>query len=277
MKGAKAAFSSPCCSFWPYKFVSQVLARLIERKVVNLQTTTAVLKVSTQDDISILHTSRGELRARKVVFATNGYTAGICFAFKDIIMPIKGTASHLVPSKPVSPHLSHTYNISYERPAASAASRVDYMNPRPDGGIVVGGAKWTFDSNTATYYNNFDDSTIMPEAKPHFDTLMQRHFLGWEDSGSCLESIWTGIMGYTPDGLPHVGSVPGQEGRQWILAGFNGGGNALIWLIAKGVADMLVKDGSFVETGLPAAFKTSKERLERTFGQHEAAKKAANT
>ncbi|KAL1651937.1 hypothetical protein SLS58_000060 [Diplodia intermedia] len=96
----------------------------------------------------------------------------------------------------------------------------------------------------------------------YFDGYMQRNFNGWDDSGSEVERVWTGIMGSTPDGFPHVGKVPGEQ-NQWILAGFNGGGNALVFLCAKAVAKMVLEGVPFEETGVdvPAMFKTTEERL----------------
>lgn len=258
MKGAKGAFSSPACSLWPYKFVSQLLAKLIGKGVINLQTNTPVSSISsTVDGANQIYTSRGTVRAKKLIFATNGYTAGLCPDYLEKIIPVRGTCTHLVPSNPVAPHLSHTYNITYE------PTHVDYLNPRPDGGIVVGGGKWTYSQDRSKYYNTWDDSVVMPEAKAHFKELMQRHFHGWEGSGTELENMWTGIMGYTCDEWPHVGEVPARESeaRQWIMAGFNGGGMAMIFLTAEGVARMVRDEVRFEETGLPRVFKTTEERL----------------
>ena len=256
MHNVKAAFSVPACSLWPYKFVSQLLARLIERQAVNLQIETTVQSVSTDTEgWNILQTSRGTLRAKKLVFATNGYTSGILPEYEGIIVPYRGTASHIAPKSPISPHLSHTYNIRYR------ADRVDYLNPRPDGGIVVGGAKWTFADDRKKWYNNWDDSTLLPEARPHFESLMQTHFKGWEGSGAHVDYLWTGIMGLTPDGLPHIGRVPGSKNR-YIMAGFNGGGMSLIFLSAKGLATMIREDESYEQSGLPKLFESTKARLE---------------
>ena len=69
-------------------------------------------------------------------------------------------------------------------------------------------------------------------------------------------------MAATPDELPHVGEVLGQEGSQYILAGFNGGGNDKIFLCARGIAKMIAKGLSYEETGLPRLFKTTKRRLQ---------------
>lgn len=257
MKGAKGAISVPACSLWPYKFVTQLLAPLVERKLVNLQTRTPVTNILEVDTYSIVETPRGPLKARKIVFATNAYTAGLCDTYLSKIIPYKGTAVHISPKTPISPHLSNTYNISY----APKGLGIDYLNPRPSGGIVVGGGKWTFDADRASWYNVWDDSTIMPSVKPHFATLMQRHFRGWEDSGAETSHMWTGIQGFTADSQPHVDAVPGKHYHQYVLAGFNGGGMALIPLCAEGIAKMIAEGVSYEETGLPAAMKSTTVRL----------------
>ena len=267
MKGAKAAFSAPTCSLWPYKFVSQLLARLVGKALVNVQTNTPVTKI-TRDEagLNVIHTSRGILNARKVVFATNGYTAGLCQQYTGTIVPVKGTASHISPTHgTISPHLSNTYNISYPL----GPGHEDYLNPRPDGGIVVGGGNWTYAQNRSQWYGNCDDSTLIPGTQHYFDGLMQRHFNGWDDSGAKVDSIWTGIMGYTADKNPHVGEVPGSEGRQYVIAGFNGGGMAQIFLCAKGLAKMVGGGVPFAQTGIPRSFKTTSERLEKQSGAPE--------
>lgn len=69
-------------------------------------------------------------------------------------------------------------------------------------------------------------------------------------------------MGLTPDGLPHVGKVPRKQ-NQWILAGFNGGGNALAFVSAQGVAKMVLEDVALGDTGveIPELFDTTEQRL----------------
>lgn len=259
IKGAKAAISGAACSLWPYKFVTQLLERIVDR--VNLQTNTKVTNISHDRDskYQTLTTSRGELKAKKIVFATNAYTGGISPTYKNKIVPYRGTASHLQPKTPISPHLSHTYNLAF-------GTHVDYLNPRPDGGIVVGGAKVRLSEDRSLWYNNWDDSKLIPNVDDYFDDLMQRNFKGWENSQARMDHLWTGIMGLTAEGMPHIGEVPGMEGKQYIMAGFNGGGMPIIFSAALGLAKM-VKDGlSFEDTGLPKVFKTSRQRLEEPLG-----------
>jgi glycine/D-amino acid oxidase-like deaminating enzyme len=269
VKGATSAVSVPCCSFWPYKFVTQLAARLLERHAgFNIQTNTPVIAVTEKDEVNTIRTARGDMKADTVIFATNAYTSGLLPSFKDVIVPVRGMATHLVPAKPIHPHLTNTYNLDF-----GPGKGVDYLNPRPDGGIVVGGAKWTFDSDRDSWFNNYDDSVPFPqEAEAYWEGYMQRTFHGWEDSQSKVDKTWVGIMGSTPDGWPHVGRVLGAE-NQWVLAGFNGGGMALIPTASEAVARAVVENVVFEDVcenmGVPAWFRTGvgtgNERMRERF------------
>jgi hypothetical protein len=80
-------------------------------------------------------------------------------------------------------------------------------------------------------------------------------------------------MGYTPDSLPHIGAIPGRP-DQFIMAGFNGAGMLHIFLSGKGIAQMLLNNIQFEETGIPSIFKTTQTRLsnkEKVKGYFDAA------
>jgi glycine/D-amino acid oxidase-like deaminating enzyme len=68
-------------------------------------------------------------------------------------------------------------------------------------------------------------------------------------------------MGYSYDSLSHVGHVPDRPG-QLIMAGFNGHGMPVIWLAAKGIAEMIKTRQSFEDVGLPRLIKTTSARIE---------------
>jgi glycine/D-amino acid oxidase-like deaminating enzyme len=272
IRGSLGAFSSPAVSLWPYKFVTGLLGRLVERypERLNVQMNTAVTGVESVGNV--LSTSRGEVKAGKVVFATNGWTAGLLQEFKDTITPIKGMASHHKPERAIHPYLGSTYNIHFAPTATGQSTGVDYLNPRPDGGIVVGGGGWLYKEKKECWWGEFDDSVHFPEAvEAHWTKYMQDTFLGWENSKAVADMVWTGIMGYTGDGQPHIGRVPSAKGEklksQWMLAGFNGGGMAIIGTAAKAVAKMIIDDLEFEdvkeEFGLLDGFGTCLDRLKK--------------
>lgn len=197
IKDAKGAFSVPACSLWPYKFVTGLLERAMGKNPrLNLQTETPVLSMETNEDGSTtIQTARGSVKAEKLIFATNAYSAALLPEYRGIITPYKGTATHLAAEdgwEPVFPHLSNTYNIDFG--LVPGSETVDYLNPRPDGGIVLGGGNWIFREQRELWYDTVDDSTLIePIVKSnYFGGYMQRNFMGWKDSGTGVESIWTG-------------------------------------------------------------------------------------
>ncbi|OJD35972.1 fad dependent oxidoreductase superfamily protein [Diplodia corticola] len=257
VKGAKCAFTFTAGHVWPYKLVMHLLGLAVGRGA-NLQTHTPVTSVAeARDDEGwwSVDTPRGRLRARQVVFCTNAYTAGVAPQYRDKIIPVKGICSRLsVPPGAAVPHLPNTYSLRY------APGIYDYQITRPDGSIVIGGAKQWFWHDRSHWYGVTDDASLIAPAEHHFPGFMQRNYRGWEHSHAELDMLWTGIMGYTADMMPHIGEVPSKPG-QFVMAGFNGHGMPLIFLSSKGLASMILHAVPFEQTGIPRLFKTTAERL----------------
>lgn len=149
--------------------------------------------------------------------------------------------------------MTNSYSVRFN------AWEYDYLIPRTDGSIIVGGARRDYYHQLDSWFDVDDDSQLMESAKNYFDGYMQRHFHGWEDSGAVTESVWTGIMGYTYDGFPFVGEVPGKDG-QFMCAGFNGHGMPQVFLSAKAVAEMVVEGKSAESVDLPLVYRSTRER-----------------
>jgi glycine/D-amino acid oxidase-like deaminating enzyme len=264
---AKAATSCPVVSFWPYKFVIGLLGKCLNMGA-NLQTHTYVTKLSrpSENEPTILETSRGTIKANKVVFATNAYISALLPEYGNVIVPVRGEACHIKGKTPVDmPHLNYTYNIHH------SPTSTEYMIPRPDGAVVLGGGQILYRDDRELWFDTVDDGTLITLrdgsdlGKRYFKGYMGRYFgVAAEE----LDFLWTGIQGYTPDGLPHIGAVPGKNGW-FLLAGFNGGGMASIFEAARGIAQM-VKDGRSAEAaGIPTLFIANEQRLRRGFGLEE--------
>ncbi|KAH7118351.1 FAD dependent oxidoreductase [Dactylonectria macrodidyma] len=257
VKGAKGCLSYTAGHMFPYKLILHLLSKAIEAGV-NLQThtpVTAVTKTPDGEGYLTLTTPRGTVRASKIVYATNGYTSSILPEFVDKIVPVRGICSYIKPGKNPAPSLPNSYIIRW------SDTEYEYLIPRLDGSIVVGGARSVYYHDLKSWYNNVDDDRLIESAKTHFDGYMQRVFRGWEDSGAYTSKVWTGIMGYSSDALPHVGAVPGRQ-NQFMLAGFNGHGMPQIFLSAKGIASMMMEQLSFQSTGIPKIYEAAQARLD---------------
>ncbi|KAH8898190.1 FAD dependent oxidoreductase [Thozetella sp. PMI_491] len=258
VKGIKGAMSVPAASLWPYKFVTGLLAKVLELGAL-LYTETPVYSVKSTkgSGTNMVETARGVMKASKVIFATNGYSAALLDQYVGVITPIRGQASHLVAGSP-SHHdlnLNCTYNLHYDPNTA------DYLVPQPNGGILLGGGQAFYRDNKSKWWNSVDDTKIISDrVTDHFNSVMGERFRGWEKSNAKADFVWSGIMGVTPDSVPHVGRVPGSD-SQWILAGFNGGGMSLIFTLGQGIARMVLEGVSYEDTDMPVLFKTTEERL----------------
>ncbi|KAJ5758541.1 hypothetical protein N7520_005697 [Penicillium odoratum] len=258
VKGAVGCFTYDTAHIWAYKFVLHLLEKVVSQGI-NLQTRTPVTKITEPTPPSSyrwkVETSRGTIAAKVIVFATNAYTSSIAPQYNGSIVPVRGTCSRIVTPGSTAPPLTNTYTLRWN------GWNYDYLIPRGDGSIIVGGARSTFFHDEKNWYNISDDSHVLEPAVRYFDGYMQRNFMGWEDSHAYTDRVWTGIMGYSSDGLPHVGQVPGHDG-QYILAGFTGHGMPQIFLAAEGIAKMVVEGMNFEDTGLPRLFKTTSTRIE---------------
>lgn len=191
VKGARGCVSYSAGHLWPYKLVCALLQRAVDAGV-NLQTHTPVTGVSAGADAEGYYTlttkDRGGLRARKIVYATNGYTSSVLPELEDKIVPVRGICSHIVPRVKPAPHLPNSYMIRW------SPTEYEYLIPRLDGSIVVGGARPSYYRHLDSWYNTVEDDKLITTGGAHhyFDDYMQKNFKGWEDSGAYTNKVWTG-------------------------------------------------------------------------------------
>lgn len=132
-------------------------------------------------------TPRGSIVAKVVILATNAYTSALAPQYKEAIIPVRGTCSRIaVPPELNAPRLTNTYTLRW------GERDYDYLIPRGDGSIIVGGARSAFIHDLDSWYNVSDDSRVLASAVRYFDGYMQRNFAGWEDSHAYTDRVWTG-------------------------------------------------------------------------------------
>jgi len=187
----------------PYKMVMHLLSSAVTAGV-NLQTNTSVHSVSPKADSEgywTLETPRGNIKAKRVVFATNGYTSGLLPEYMDAIIPSRGTCARIVTTEPLPSSNNDGGRRGRQLPFPSAGvvsknpNTVDsYWGARPDGSYIVGGAT-TYRNKRELWQRIYDDSSLIEPAIPFFEQWARRNFVGWEDSETKIANVWTGIMG----------------------------------------------------------------------------------
>ncbi|KAF2867381.1 FAD dependent oxidoreductase [Massariosphaeria phaeospora] len=268
-------------SLWPYKLVTFILEKLVRDGRINLQTTTPVTEITSSDATHTLHTPRGAITAKTVILATNGYTSALVPTFADLIVPVRGEMSALLP-----PTNSALLPDSYGMVAAlgQPANNDDYLIqrpfaavPNPAGHLMFGGGRG---AGTLPTIGVSDDSIVDVDSAAYLRRALLRVLeLGGETAGVrelAATAEWTGIMGYSRDDHPWVGQVPEREGL-WLAGGYTGHGMPNGTLCGKAVVEMVLgglagEHGAavqqrLVQSGdLPRSYVVSKERIERARG-----------
>ncbi|KAL2126813.1 hypothetical protein VTI74DRAFT_188 [Chaetomium olivicolor] len=253
-----------------YKFGVGLLRMCVESGV-NLQTWTEVSglrrRVEDQDGWEV-QTARGVVTAKRVVLATNGYTASVWPPFQGVVVPMRGQVTAQRPGRemPRGGCLPTTYSFIYEK-------GYEYMVPRPEGSrfagdIVMGGGLVRAPDDGLLEFGTTDDTTLNEEISEYLKETTPRYFgpnWGEDDPEGRVRREWTGIMGFSPDGFPFVGEVPGED-ELWASCSFQGHGMVLCWVCAVALVEMMEgRDGEGLKEWFPDVFRITEERLAQKF------------
>jgi hypothetical protein len=274
-------------SLWPYKLVAWILERLLSRSRTrrismsksnfsfNLQTTTPVTRLQRLEDGNwIVHTSRGMIAAKQVLLATNAYTSHLLPEFSNLIVPVKGEMSALVPPPALCPGsggaLVGRNSYGFYGRGGGNFNQDDYLVQRPfsdtqeagsSGGELMFGGGREYAAGLGVGIS--DDSEIDQLAADYLRQALN-DLLDLQNDHTELRATheWTGIMGFSRDGRPWVGEVPEEMGGGkglWMCAGFTGHGMPNASLCAKAVVNLMV-GRQLQDKDLPEEFHVSLER-----------------
>jgi glycine/D-amino acid oxidase-like deaminating enzyme len=239
------AISVPAASVWPYKMVTGLLAKMVESGRLNVQTDTVVEAIRDQpgDAFAMISTNRGQIRAQKVVHATNGWMGHLLPELRPFISPVRGNVvrydsvtkgqDSTQETSPLRLDSKYSYWLRY------AEKDYDYLIQRQNGDIVVGRA------NTGRRATGDDSQTDLPPMA-HLHGF-GAHVVSSAVSGPSahITHEWSGILGFTQDTMPFVGSLerfPGRQ-RQWVCGGYHGIGMVKAWRSGEIMAGMLLGEG----------------------------------
>ncbi|KAI0133468.1 FAD dependent oxidoreductase [Xylariales sp. AK1849] len=250
-----------------YRLAVGILKLCLERGL-NIQTNTPALAVTQLDDGRWkVQTTRGDIVARKLIIATNGYTAHLLKTFQGIIVPCRGHVTAQRPGQNM-PHegLPVTYSFVYDK-------GYEYMIPRPagtrfEGDIIIGGGLARALDGGVFEYGTTDDTVFDETIEEVLYQSLPRYFgdsWGADHVEGRIRKQWNGIMGYSPDGLPFVGKMPNME-NLWISCSFQGHGMVLCWMCARALVSMIQgHDDEELQQWFPDIFRVTEERLNLPF------------
>ena len=176
---------------------------------------TEVIRIEPSGSGVRVQTAVGEVAAGAVVLATNGYTRQLLPGIA--IHPVRGQMLATDAAQPLS-----------ERPIYTEQGFV-YWRQLVDRRVLVGGFRHRAVAEEIGY-----EERPTPAVQRHLDAYLST--LGVR---SQVTHRWAGVMGFTPDGLPLVGAVPGAAGV-YLCAGYSGHGMGFAFNCARLLTDSIL-------------------------------------
>jgi gamma-glutamylputrescine oxidase len=178
-----------------------------------------VYSIEKKGSENIVRTRGGDFMAPMVVMATNGYSAQLKSFFKDKIFPTRG---QILCTGPVAPFMEGPCYANFV---------LDYFRQLPTGEVVIGGFR-QLQKDVEVGYS--DETTEVIQSA--LEEFLKQHIPNLKNTP--IIHRWSGIMGFSADGQPLVGSLPTDEGFAFI-GGFTAHGLGLAFHSAKVLVDSL--------------------------------------
>lgn len=200
---APANYSRRAARFHPAKWVWSLFRCALSSESVHLFTRTKVLSVSDEGEQYRVTTTRGVIRARYVVNATEAYTASLLRRFRGVIEARQSQAAYgLDDGRSLKPNIpfsgSSFFCVRHENGVLFGSDET----PIPD--AVVG----------RNMPSRFITAFVIAQLRAKFGSFPLR-----------VTNEWAGSVGFTPDEYPIVGSI--DEKRHYLIAGMSGSGTAV--------------------------------------------------
>lgn len=181
----------------------------------------AVLARRNDGDRTILATAQGEVIARHVLIATNGYSD-----ITAATAPVRGTVipfrSAMIATEPLGPNLRATL-MPHGRSYSETRRMMRWF--RPAGDRMLFGGRGAFGrADSASAFQELERAL-----KEMFPQL----------AGTTITHRWSGLVAMTIDSLPQVGMLDKRTG---FALGYNGAGVAMSGLMGRRAIDLMLGD-----------------------------------
>jgi gamma-glutamylputrescine oxidase len=202
--------------------------RLIEGMRSHFSERVTILEQSEVFDIEsnfnriVIRSERAVVRAEMVVAAVNGYAPLLFDFLKGKIIPTRG---QVLATAPVRRKLfdNHTVYCDFG---------YEYFRQLDNGVVLLGGFRQHYNAGEMGYSDETTDNI-----QNGLEEFLARHIPAAADSP--ITHRWSGIMGFTPDGLPIIGEIPGHPGIIFF-GGFTGHGLGFAFVLARALAQQLM-------------------------------------
>jgi gamma-glutamylputrescine oxidase len=159
------------------------------------------------------------VKAERVLVAANAWIGELVPSLRGVIEPKRGQMLAARPAKPTPLEFAYYLNRGDE-----------YIRGGPDGVMLVGGCR-----RLEPEAESGDRGGVHPAVQGRLEGYLRELVTDRYE----VVARWSGVMGFSPDGLPVVGPTA-EDGRVWVCGGFTGHGMSLGHLAGRRAAAALL-------------------------------------
>lgn len=168
----------------------------------------------------VVRTSAGDIEAPRVMVCTNAYAGEMLPSLRAAVKPRRGQMLSIRPRADAPwRRLDASYYLNFGH---------EYVRQTFDGTVVLGGYRWK-QAERETGYEDYPP----PDLQRDLEALAASLFCDEDESPADAFDVlarWSGVMGFSPDGMPLVGPVDepwNDRAGVWFCGGFTGHGMSL--------------------------------------------------
>lgn len=200
-----------------------LVSTIARRSGADLLENHEVQRIEADGDAVVIETPVRIIRADRVIVAVNAWLPTLFPTLGRFVRPVRAQMLATTPfpqqwlDVPVYSHDGYYY-----------------VRQSRSGIVLAGGARHKHEPLEIGY----DEATTKP-VQDEIEAYLRRHFP--KTGGMTIDLRWSGVMGFSPDGLPVYGAVPGLPGSVWA-GGFTGHGMAYGFRFGKLLAHVMTDD-----------------------------------
>lgn len=201
----------------PIKLIKATIKKM--GSIVKVMTYEEVHGITEYRDRLQVNTSNLLIETDFVVLATNAWLSQLFSYFEDKIFPTRG---QIIVTEPVDMFLEPCY----------CSFVLDYFRQLKDGSVLIGGFR-----NTDVEKEVGLSDEVNPIIHRKLQEFLNKHFPILR--GVPIKHQWSGVMGYSKDSYPMVGSLP-EDSRIFFTGGFTGHGLGFTFNIGRTLAELMI-------------------------------------
>ena len=200
----------------PVRLLQQMQTRF---KADIFENTQVIETIATDGGTRIVRTDNGDFECDLVVACANGYSPTLSKFFDEKIYPTRG---QILVTEPCPQFMDAPCYANFY---------LDYFRQLPTGEVLIGGFR-QLEKETETGYSDHITDVIQDS----LHNFINKHLPSTKDKK--ILHRWSGVMGFSQDGNPMVGSLP-DDNQFFFVGGYTGHGIGMAFRTCKSLVDCI--------------------------------------